>query len=227
MKVLIIEDDYTTVETISLSLQVGWPEAKVVSTKLGEEGIELVEGESPDAVILDLGLPDIDGFEVLKGIRLFSYVPIIILTVRGEETDVVKGLEWGADEYITKPFRQLELLARVKSIIRRRDYRRGELYLNCGPLHFDVAMRKLKHGEKVINLTSTESLILYHLAINTGKVVTHSSLAQEIWGEYYPGATEAIRVYIWHLRQKIEPNPRKPRLIVTKPGTGYALTKPG
>jgi len=227
MKVLIIEDDYTTVETISLSLQVGWPEAKVVSTKLGEEGIELVERESPDVVILDLGLPDINGFEVLKRIRLFSYVPIIILTVRGEETDVVKGLEWGADEYVTKPFRQLELLARVKSIIRKRDYRRGEPYLNCGPFRFDVTMRKIKQGEKVINLTSTESLILYHLAINTGKVVTHSSLAEEIWGENYPGATEAIRVYIRHLREKIEPNPSKPRLIVTKSGTGYALTQPG
>lgn len=227
MKVLIIEDDYTTVETISLSFQVGWPEAKVVSTKLGEEGIDLVEKESPDIVILDLGLPDIDGFEVLKRIRLFSNVPIIILTVRGEESDVVKALEWGADEYLIKPFRQLELLARVKSIIRKRLCPEGGLYLNFGPFQFDVSMRKIKHGEKVINLTSTESLILYQLAINTGKVLTLSSLSEKIWGDDYPGAKEAIRVYIRHLREKIEPDPSKPRLIVTKPGIGYTLVQPG
>lgn len=227
MKVLIIEDDPATVETISLSFQVGWPEAKVISTKLGEEGIGLVEQETPDLVILDLGLPDIDGFEVLKGIRLFSNVPVIILTVRGEEADVVKGLEWEADEYIVKPFRQLELLARVRSIIRKQHYIKGELYLNCGPFQFDISRRKLKHGKKVVNLTSTESLILYHLVINSGRAVTLSSLAQEVWGDDYTGAAEAIRVYIRHLREKIEPNPDKPQLIVTKPGVGYTFVKSG
>ena len=119
MKVLVIEDDKEIVDAISLAFQIRWPEAKVISTRLGQKGVELVESESPDIVILDLGLPDIAGFEVLRQIRLFSAVPTIILTVRAEEADVVKGLEWGADDYITKPFRQLELLARVKSMIRR------------------------------------------------------------------------------------------------------------
>ncbi|MFC1860183.1 response regulator transcription factor [Chloroflexota bacterium] len=111
MKVLIIEDDPEIVEVISLAFQIRWPEVKLVSTNLGEKGVELVESESPDVVILDLGLPDISGYDVLKEIRAFSTVPILILTVRGEETDVVRGLEWGADDYMVKPFRQLELLS--------------------------------------------------------------------------------------------------------------------
>ena len=119
MKLLVIEDDEEIVEAISLAFQIRWPEAKVISTRLGQKGVELVETESPNIVILDLGLPDITGFDVLRQIRRFSSVPTIILTVRADEADVVKGLEWGADDYITKPFRQLELLARVKSMIRR------------------------------------------------------------------------------------------------------------
>jgi DNA-binding response OmpR family regulator len=119
MKILIIEDDRAIVELISLSFQVGWPEAELISSHLGKEGIELVESRCPDIVILDLGLPDISGFEVLRGLRRFTAVPIVILTVRSEEADVVKALEWGADEYIIKPFRQLELLARIKSLMRR------------------------------------------------------------------------------------------------------------
>ena len=119
MKVLIVEDDKEIVDAITLAFQIRWPEAKVVSTRLGRKGVELVESENPDIVILDLGLPDISGFEVLNQTRLFSHVPIIILTVRADEADVVKGLEWGADDYILKPFRQLELLARVKALIRR------------------------------------------------------------------------------------------------------------
>ncbi|MBN1643866.1 MAG: response regulator, partial [Dehalococcoidales bacterium] len=108
MKVLVIEDDKEIVDAISLAFQIRWPEAKVISTRLGQKGVEFVETEQPDIVILDLGLPDITGFEVLRQIRRFSTVPTIILTVRTEESDVVKGLEWGADDYITKPFRQLE-----------------------------------------------------------------------------------------------------------------------
>src|SRR4030042_1995566 len=119
MKVLVIEDDREIVDAISLAFQIRWPEAKLISTRLGQKGVELVESESPDIVILDLGLPDINGFEVLQAIRLFSQVPTIILTVRSDEADIVKGLEWGADDYITKPFRQLEFLARVKALIRR------------------------------------------------------------------------------------------------------------
>jgi len=225
VKILIIEDDLSTIDTISLILQLSWQEAEVISSQSGLEGIALAGEKSPDVIILDIGLPDINGFEVLKRIRSFSNVPIIVLTVRSAETDIVRAIEWGADEYMIKPFRHLELLARIKLILRKQYYPKGEQYLNIGPFRFDVSLRKLERDDKSISLTSTESLILYHLAMNTGTVLSLSTLAQKIWGSYYPGAPEAIRVYIRHLRKKVEKDPDKPKLIVTKPGIGYFLEK--
>ena len=145
MKVLVIEDDREIIEAISLAFQIRWPEAQVVSTRLGEKGVEQVETESPDIVILDLGLPDINGFEVLRQIRRFSQVPTIILTVRAEEVDIVKGLEWGADDYIVKPFRQLEFLSRVKALIRRKSTTEEE-QLVSGPLRLDSTTGQLRYN---------------------------------------------------------------------------------
>lgn len=226
MKVLIIEDDKEIVDAISLAFQIRWPEAKVVSTRLGEKGIELVETEAPDIVILDLGLPDIHGFEVLRQIRLFSSVPTIILTVRADEADVVRGLESGADDYIIKPFRQLELLARVKALIRRLSPSEEEP-LVYGPLHLDVITGQLQYDGKEIPLTITESRILGHLMKSAGRVTTHSSLAEAVWGNDYPGAADSLKVHIRRLREKIEPDPSRPQLILTKTGVGYSLAKPG
>jgi two-component system KDP operon response regulator KdpE len=225
MKVLVIEDDKEIVDAISLAFQIRWPEANVVSTRLGQKGIELVESEQPDIVILDLGLPDITGFEVLRQIRRFSSVPTIILTVRAEEADVVKGLEWGADDYITKPFRQLELLARVRSMIRRHKPSE-ESMLAYGPLRLDSNTGQLFMGSKEIALTVTENHILGHLINNAGRIVTHSNLAEAVWGDDYPGATDSLKVHIRRLREKIEANPGKPRIILTKTGVGYFLGKP-
>jgi two-component system KDP operon response regulator KdpE len=218
MKVLVIEDDKEIVDAIALAFQIRWPEAKVVSTRLGQKGVELVESESPDIVILDLGLPDINGFEVLRQIRRFS-------SVRSDESDVVKGLEWGADDYITKPFRQLELLARVKSLIRRHSPAEGEM-LSFGTLHLDPITGQLKIGEKEIALTVTENHILTHLMKNASHIVTHSNLAEAVWGDDYPGATDSLKVHIRRLREKVEKDPSKPRFILTKTGVGYFLTKP-
>lgn len=225
MKVLIIEDDREIVEAISLAFQIRWPEAKVVSTHLGEKGVELVESEAPDIVILDLGLPDISGFEVLNQIRNFSNVPTIILTVRSEEADVVRGLECGADDYITKPFRQLELLARVKALIRRQSPSEEETVIS-GPLRLDATTGQLHHDGKEIALTITESRILNHLMKNAGYVTTHSSLAEAVWGDDYPGVVDSLKVHIRRLREKIEADPSHPQLILTKTGVGYFLTKP-
>jgi two-component system response regulator VicR len=225
MKVLIIEDDKEIVDAISLAFQIRWPEAKVVSTRLGKKGVELVESEAPDIVILDLGLPDINGFEVLRQIRLFSSVPIIILTVRAEETDIVKGLEWGADDYIVKPFRQLELLARVRALIRRRTPAEEET-LVVGPLRLEATTGQLLHNSQEIALTITESRLLSHLMRNAGHVVTHSSLAEAVWGNDYPGATDSLKVHIRRLREKIEADPSHPQLILTKSGVGYFLVRP-
>ncbi|OGO37198.1 MAG: DNA-binding response regulator [Chloroflexi bacterium RBG_16_57_8] len=225
MKVLIIEDDKEIVDAITLAFQIRWPEAKVVSTRLGRKGVELVETEDPDIVILDLGLPDISGFEVLSQIRLFSRVPIIILTVRSEEADVVKGLEWGADDYILKPFRQLELLARVKALIRRQSPADEETVAS-GPLRLEVTSGQVHLDGKEISLTITESRILAHLMRNAGHIVTHSSLAESVWGNDYPGAADSLKVHIRRLREKIEANPSQPRFILTKAGVGYFLAKP-
>ncbi len=225
MKVLVIEDDKEIVDAISLAFQIRWPEAKVVSTRLGQKGVELVESESPDIVILDLGLPDINGFEVLRQMRRFSSVPTIILTVRSDEADVVKGLEWGADDYITKPFRQLELLARVKSLIRRHSPAEEE-WLTYGPFRLDPMTGQLHIGDKEVALTVTENHILSHLMRNAGHVVTHSNLAEAVWGDDYPGATDSLKVHIRRLREKIEKDPGKPTFILTKTGVGYFLSKP-
>jgi two-component system KDP operon response regulator KdpE len=225
MKVLIIEDDKEIVDAISLAFLIRWPEAKVVSTRLGKKGVEQVESEAPDIVILDLGLPDINGFEVLRQIRLFSNVPIIILTVRAEETDIVKGLEWGADDYIVKPFRQLELLARVKALIRRHTPSEEEP-LVVGPLRLEATTGQLFHDSQEIALTITESRLLSHLMRNAGHVVTHSSLAEAIWGNDYPGAADSLKVHIRRLREKIEADPSHPQFILTKAGVGYFLAKP-
>jgi two-component system KDP operon response regulator KdpE len=225
MKVLIVEDDKEIVDAITLAFQIRWPEAKVVSTRLGRKGVELVETEDPDIVILDLGLPDVSGFEALNQIRLFSHVPIIILTVRAEESDVVKGLEWGADDYILKPFRQLELLARVKALIRRQSPADEET-ITAGPLRLEVTGGQAHLEGKEIALTITESRILAHLMRNAGHVVTHSSLAESVWGNDYPGAADSLKVHIRRLREKIEANPSQPKFILTKAGVGYFLAKP-
>jgi two-component system KDP operon response regulator KdpE len=227
MKVLVIEDDREIVEAISLAFRIRWPEAQLISTHLGEKGTELVEKESPDIVILDLGLPDISGFDVLKQIRLFSSVPIIILTVRADEADIVKGLEWGADDYIVKPFRQLELLSRVQVQLRRQSSPSEAAPLVYGRLRFDPSTRQLLCGEKEVNLTATESQIIYQLMRNAGRVVTHAAVAEGVWGEDYPGAVDSLKVYIRRLREKLEDDPSHPKLILTKAGVGYSLAKQG
>jgi len=226
VKALIIEDDREIVESISLALQIRWPETRIVSTHLGKTGIELAESEAPDIIILDLGLPDISGFEVLKQVRSFSSVPIVILTVRSDEAAIVKGLEWGADDYISKPCGQLELLARIKARIRDKSPVGGEAPLSYGPLRFDPVTRQLVNQTKEIQLTAIEAHIIRLLMRNAGRVVTHSALAEEVWGEDHPDAVESLRVHIRRLREKIEADPSHPQFIITKPGIGYQLAKP-
>jgi len=226
MKVLVIEDDREIIEIITLAFEIRWPDVNLVSTHLGEKGIELVESDSPDVVILDLGLPDISGFDALKEIRTFSSVPILILTVRGEEADIVKGLEWGADDYMTKPFHQLELLSRIKALTRRTGSISDETPLVCGELRFDPIARQLFRGEEEINLTRTEGNVLHFLMRNAGQTATYASLAEAVWGEDYPDSVDSLRVYIRRLREKIEPNPDNPQIILTRMGVGYLMSKP-
>jgi two-component system KDP operon response regulator KdpE len=225
MKFLLVEDDAEIVEFISIALDLGWPNNEIISLDQGKSAASIVESKSPNMVLLDLGLPDINGFDVLKEIRSFSTIPVIIITVSDSEESIVKGLNLGADEYIVKPFGQLELLARIKAVIRNRDYK----YLTAmaaGPLKYYPESCSLKCGVKDIHLTRTECLIIYELLSNRGKLVTYSQLADCIWGDYYPNAPEAIRVYIRRLRSKIEAEPGCSGLIVSKQGFGYILDIP-
>jgi two-component system KDP operon response regulator KdpE len=226
MKVLIIEDDREIVEIITLAFEIRWPGVELVNTHLGNKGVELAAAENPDVIILDLGLPDTNGFDVLKEIRTFSDIPVMILTVRGEEADIVKGLEWGADDYMVKPFRQLELLSRVKALTRRGASTVRDTLITIGNLSYNPAIRQLFRNNKEVLLTRTEGTILYQLMRNAGQVVTHTGLAEAVWGDDYPDAVDSLRVYIRRLREKIEETPDNPTMILTKTGVGYMLAKP-
>ena len=227
VKALVIEDDPETVESVSIALQKPWPEAQIVSTHLGKKGIQLAESEALDVIILDLGLPDISGFEVLERLRLSSPVPIVVLTVKAEEADMVQGLEWGADDYIVKPCGQLELVARVKARIRDRNRFGGKSPLSFGPLSFNPSTGQLLNGEKELNLTGIQARIVHYLMRKAGRVATYSGLAHAVWGDDCPEATDSLRMHIRRLREKVEADPSHPQLILTKPGIGYFLANPG
>ncbi|PPD58724.1 response regulator transcription factor [Dehalogenimonas etheniformans] len=227
-KILIIEDDQSIVEYLRTAFKVNWPETEFISVGFGTEGIATAQSEGPDLVILDLGLPDIDGFEVLKTLRKFPRMLIVILTARSDEKDIVKGLELGADDYVVKPFRQLELIARVRTLLRRQPGVPEQEVLRCGKLTLDTAKNDITtpSGGR-IELTRTESIILAQLIRNCGRVVEHSKLAEIIWGEDYPGSVNALRVYIGRLRRKLEADAASPAFILSKAGQGYYIPAGG
>ena len=220
-KVLIVEDNPEVIDAVSLALQIRWPSVKIISSARGTPAPELIEKESPDLMILDLYLPDISGYNVLKQVRLFSNIPVIILTVRSEEVDVIKGLEIGADEYIIKPFRQLELIARVKALLRRRTQITEEGTITCGNYILDTNERILLYKNKRYYLSGSEIHILRRLMGNAGHAVSHNTLAEELWGEDYPESNKNLKTYIRRLRTKIEQDSYKPKLILTRQGVGY------
>lgn len=188
-----------------------------------------MEAESPDIVILDLGLPDLDGFDVLRQVRAFSDVPIIILTVRGEEINKVKGLELGADDYIVKPFAPAELLARVKAVLRRSqmpELRGDEKPIVTPKLSINLATREIIREGRIVKLSPTEFNLLYQLVRNQGKVLSHQMLLEKVWGSDYVGATEYLKVYIQRLREKLEEEPSSPRMFISERGLGYKFITP-
>jgi len=229
MKVLVIEDDPGIIEVVSLCFQLRWSGTTVVSASTGNKGLELVETESPDVVILDIGLPDVDGYQILKEIRRFSDVPVLMLTVRGEDTDIARGLELGADDYITKPFSHIELIARVQAVLRRAqglpvtDEERPFL---SGKLSVDFNRNEVMLDGNSVKLTSTERKLLYHLIRNEGRILSHESLLTKVWGDSYVDARDLLRVHIQHLRQKLEDNIESPNIIVTEHGIGYKFIRP-
>lgn len=225
-KVLIIEDNPQIVNAISLAFEAEWPHTALLSTRMGEEGVDLVGTEHPDVVILDLALPDRDGLDVLQEIRLFSSVPVLILTVRQEEQDITRALSLGANDYITKPFKMKELLARVKVQLRKQTPSGEDSPIVYGPLRLDPSTFELSYGAREISLTVVEGHILRQLMLNAGRVVTYGRLAEAVWGdEDYTGAVVTLRTYIRQLRQKLQPSPTDAKLILTKPSVGYSLVK--
>jgi two-component system KDP operon response regulator KdpE len=229
MKVLVIEDDPGIIEVVSLCFQLRWSGTTVVSASTGNQGLELVETESPDVVILDIGLPDVDGYQILKEIRRFSDVPVLMLTVRSEDTDVARGLELGADDYITKPFSHIELIARVQAVLRRAQglpVTDEERPFISGKLSVDFNRNEVMLDGNLVKLTSTERKLLYHLIRNEGRILSHESLLTKVWGDSYVDARDLLRVHIQHLRQKLEDNIESPNIIVTEHGIGYKFIRP-
>ncbi len=190
----------------------------------GNEALLKATDDRPEVMILDLGLPDIDGMEVIRRVREWSQVPIIVLSVRGRESDKIAALDAGADDYVTKPFGMGELLARIRAALRNRlaDEVDEPVFRNGG-LCVDLARRQVRVDGREIKLTPNEYELLRVLVLNAGKVVTHQHLLREVWGPADVDQTHYVRVYVGQLRQKIEPDPAQPCLIITEPGVGYRL----
>lgn len=196
---------------------------KVTTASRGEEGLTLAAANEPNLVILDLGLPDMDGVEVCTRLREWTQCPIIVLSVRDGERDKVAALDQGADDYLTKPFGIEELLARVRVALRHTSNRQGEQskVVKAGPLTIDLAWHIVKRGDEEIKLTGTEYKLLAYLASNHGRVLTHQSILTQVWGPADADHTEYLRVYMRQLRKKLEEDPERPQYILTEPGIGY------
>ena len=196
---------------------------QVSTASRGEEGLTLAAAHEPDIVILDLGLPDIDGIEVTRRLREWTQCPILILSVRDSERDKVAALDQGADDYLTKPFGIEELLARVRVALRHSSSRQGtqSKLVKAGDLSIDLAWHLVKRGEEEIKLTGTEYKLLAYLAANHGRVLMHQSILTHVWGPADADHTEYLRVYMRQLRKKLEVDPEQPQYILTEPGIGY------
>jgi len=231
MKILVIDDDLDIVEAVSLTFEMRWPGSIVVSAPNGDTGIQMVDTERPALVFLDIGLADMDGFTVCQEIRRFSDVPVIMVTVREKEADIVHGLRAGADDYIVKPFRPIEFMARVQSVLRRThvsSFRGDEKPFQCGDLMVDFSHQEVFLGEQPVRLTPVEYQLLAHLAKYAGKAVTHRTLLGRIWGrEHIEDTGSSLKVHIKHLRQKLEEDPANPQYILSERGTGYKLAEVG
>ena len=224
MKIAVIDDAPDVIESVRLGFTLQWREVDVLSASAGESGLDLVEQEQPDLVLLDIGLPDIDGYEVLRQIRAFSDVPVVMLTARDDTMDLVKGLELGADDYVTKPFNHLELLARVKAVLRRLDMPAPASRVpsfRSGDLEMDFARQEVRLSDEPVALTPTEYKLLYHLVRNAGHILPHSTLLAKVWGKEYVDEVDYLRVYVRRLRDKLDDDPEDPRYIRTERGLGY------
>ncbi|MBI3848603.1 MAG: response regulator [Planctomycetes bacterium] len=202
---------------------------RVLEATTGDEGIRLAKQYVPDLVLLDLGLPDVDGLDVMRAIREWSAVPVIVLSARGQEGQKVAALDAGADDYLTKPFGFPELLARIRAALRRAVRVEGDpasTTFSCGPLRVDLALRRVLLDDEEVHLTPIEYKLLTTLVQHAGKVVTQKQLLEAVWGPESVDQSHYLRVYMTHLRRKLEPDPARPRFFATEAGVGYRLQCP-
>lgn len=221
-KVLVVDDEKLIVKGIRFSLEQDGMEVEVAYD--GEEAVEKAKTQKFDIILLDIMLPKIDGLQVCQQIREFSGVPIIMLTAKGEDMDKIMGLEYGADDYITKPFNILEVKARIKAIMRRTasgDEKKQEHILDAGSMKIDLEERRVYIDGHEMNLTSKEFDVLELLAKNANHVYSREKLLHLVWGADYPGDVRTVDVHIRRLREKIEKNPSEPKFVHTKWGVGY------
>ncbi|MCX6021998.1 MAG: response regulator transcription factor [Chloroflexi bacterium] len=230
MRVLIVEDDPNMAEAVALTIGLHWPECEVQAAEDGAAALAAAGERAPDLVLLDLGLPRQDGFAVLRELRRTLQTPVMIITARGDEMDKVRGLELGADDYITKPFSHLELLARIKAVLRRTENgasgaEAGQSYHDAY-LSLDFGRREMYAGGRPVSLTPTEFNLLAHLVRNAGRTTPHSLLLNRVWGPEFESESDYLRVYIRRLREKLEQDAENPRYILTDRGVGYRF-RPG
>jgi two-component system KDP operon response regulator KdpE len=219
--VLIVDDEIQMRRLLKVCLERNG--YQVVEAATGDQGISEAVRCHPDAVLLDLGLPDLDGLEVLKRLREWSQVPVLVVSVRGHEEDKISALDNGANDYVTKPFSTGELLARLRVAQRLTQPQSAAEIFESGPLKVDLTTRTVKVKGRKVKLTATEYALLHLFVKHAGKVLTHSQILREIWGGDDPEKMGYLRVYMAYLRQKVEINPAEPALLITEPGVGYRL----
>jgi len=219
-EILIIDDEPQIRKLLDITLKSN--DYKTIHAETGKQGILLAAGNTPELILLDLGLPDQSGHEVLKELRQWYRKSIIILSVQNSENDIVKALDNGATDYLTKPFRTAELLARIRSAIRRsQDAENNTCLIVLGDLEVDLTARTVKKNAEIVKLTSTEYNLLALFARHEGSVLTHQFILKEIWGVGSQAETQYLRVFVGTLRKKIEDNPNQPEHIITENGVGY------
>jgi two-component system KDP operon response regulator KdpE len=220
-RVLVVDDEQAILRFLRVALES--QAYAVFEAASGQQALSDAVTHKPDIIILDLGLPDIDGVEVTRLLRQWTQIPIIILSVRGSEGDKIAALDAGADDYLTKPFSVGELLARLRAALRRASQPKGETIFTCGDLQVDLTRRLVTTAGREVQLTPNEYDLLRTLVANAGKVLTHRHLLREVWGAEYGDELHMLHVNISNLRRKIEPNSARPQFIITEPGVGYRL----
>jgi two-component system KDP operon response regulator KdpE len=219
--ILVVDDEIQIRRLLQLTLEPSGYHLKFAAT--GNEGIIMAGTERPELIILDLGLPDMDGLAVLKRIREWSALPVIILSVRNTETDIISCLTAGADDYLIKPFRTGELLARVRTALRHRPTVQEKEVFTSGNLTVDLNARVVKKGEDIVKLTAIEYSLLTLFIRNAGRVLTHRFILEQVWGPSFAEEAQYTRVYVGQLRKKIETDPTNPKIFLTESGIGYRM----